>query len=308
LGSQSGQSANTTLTAQNFNQLPQPQQDILAIQLLYMVLRDAGNTGVYATGTSAISTLFPKPNLTGDITVTGREIKTVNGGNVTIFDPAGQLTVGLAGSSAPAADQGIFTVDGGNVNIFTNGSTNVGVSRIFTLHGGNIVIWSSTGNIDAGASAKTVNAAPPTRVLVDPQSADVETDLGGLATGGGIGVLASVADVPPGNVDLIAPVGIVNAGDAGIRSTGTVHIAAAEVLNASNISAPSISGVPTGAVVAAPNIAGLTASNTAAGAGQAAATDQMAAQRSAAASSAEEEPSMIDVQVIGYGGGEDSPQ
>ena len=50
-------------------------------------------------------------------------------------------------------------------------------------------------------------AAPPTRVLVDPQSADVKTDLAGLATGGGIGVLESVAGVPPADIDLIAPDG-----------------------------------------------------------------------------------------------------
>src|SRR6202034_4166354 len=125
----------------------------------------------------------------------------------------------------------------------------------------------SAGNIDAGAPAKTGTAAPPTRVLIDPQSADVQTDLGGLATGGGIGVLATVAGVPPGSVDLIAPVGTVDAGDAGIRATGSVNIAAAVVLNASNITAPSISGAPTGTVTAAPNIVGLTAASNTAGGG-----------------------------------------
>ena len=59
-----------------------------------------------------------------------------------------------------------------------------------------------------------VQSAPPTQVLVDPQSADVQTDLAGLATGGGIGVLATLAGVAPGNVDLIAPVGVIDAGRA----------------------------------------------------------------------------------------------
>src|ERR1700745_2143422 len=96
--------------------------------------------------------------------------------------------------------QGIPTQDGGNISIFTHGSVNVGTSRIFTLRGGNEIIWSSAGNIAAGASSKTVQSAPPTRVLVDPQSADVKTDLAGLATGGGIGVLATVAGVPTGGL------------------------------------------------------------------------------------------------------------
>ena len=92
--------------------------------------------------------------------------------------------------------QGIFTQDGGNIGIVTDGNVNVGTSRIFTLHGGNEIIWSSSGDIAAGASPKTVTSAPPTRVLIDPQSGDVETDLAGLATGGGIGVLATLAMCP----------------------------------------------------------------------------------------------------------------
>ncbi len=68
-----------------------------------------------------------------------------------------------------------------------------------------------------------MKSAPPTRVLIDPQSADVKTDLAGLSTGGGIGVLATVAGVPPGDVDLIAPTGVVDAGDAGIRVSGKLE-------------------------------------------------------------------------------------
>ena len=36
-----------------------------------------------------------------------------------------------------------------------------------------MIIWSSDGNIAAGSASKTVASAPPTRVLIDPQSADV---------------------------------------------------------------------------------------------------------------------------------------
>jgi hypothetical protein len=141
-------------------------------------------------------------------------------------------------------------------------------------------------------------------VLVDPQSANVQTDLAGLATGGGIGVLASVTGVAPGNVDLIAPTGDVNAGEAGIRATGNLSIAAVQVLNASNISAGgATSGLPP--PVAAPNIAGLTAASNVGGAATDAANNVPKPQDNTA--SAEDDASSIfTVQVLGYGGGDDT--
>ncbi len=216
--------------------------------------------------------------------------------------PGGGIEVGVNNQGAQAVDQGILTVDGGNISIFTNNDVDIGTSRIFTLHGGNIIIWSSFGSIDAGASSRTVTSAPPTRVLVDSQSANVQTDLAGLATGGGIGVLETVVGAPPGDVDLIAPVGTVNAGDAGIRASGNVNVAAAQVLNASNIQAGgSKSGVPS---TATPNIAAAVAASNAAGSSQNAATAG-ANQQQTTASAGQDLPSIITVQVIGFGGGDD---
>lgn len=134
--------------------------------------------------------------------------------------------------------------------------------------------------------------------MIDPQSGDVKTDLAGLATGGGIGVLETVAGVPPSDVDLIAPSGTVDAGDAGIRVSGNLNISAVLVLNAGNIQVGGASaGVP---VVAAPNIGNLTTASNSSAAGANAATQVATQNRSPTA--AEEVPSIISVEVIGYGG------
>ena len=244
--------------------------------------------------------LFPGETWDGDISLTSREIKTANGGDIDIFVPGGSLSVGLTLNGNQAADQGILTEAGGNISIFTRDNVNVGTSRIFTLRGGNEIIWSTLGDIAAGVASKTVQSAPPTRVLIDPQSGDVKTDLAGLATGGGIGVLETVAGVPPSDVDLIAPSGTVDAGDAGIRVSGNLNISALLVLNAGNIQVGGASvGVP---VVSAPNIAGLTAASNTSAAGANAATQVAGQNRSQTAP--EEVPSIISVEVIGYGGGE----
>ncbi|MGA3169505.1 MAG: filamentous hemagglutinin family protein [Chthoniobacteraceae bacterium] len=297
--------------AAGFDKLLPEERDIIALDVFYLVLRDAGRDhnlvgspgyGNYDAADEAIAELFPNAGTTGDMSLTSREIATENGGNISILDPSGQLTVGVDISGNQPLDQGIFTEDGGNISIYTNGSIVVGTSRIFTLRGGNEILWSTTGNIAAGESPKTVQEAPPTQVIVDPQSANVKTDLGGLATGGGIGVLASVEGVPPGDVDLIAPSGIVNAGDAGIRVTGNLNIAAVQVLNAGNIQVGGASaGVPT-TVVVAPNIAALTAAANSAGAGAASATVQAETATTQSSEEGTGNPPTVTVEVLGYGG------
>jgi hypothetical protein len=88
----------------------------------------------------------------------------------------------------------------------------------------------------------------------------------------------------------LAPRGIFDAGDAGVRSTGTVAISAAVVRNSDNISAASgVSGAvsaPAAAPVAAP-AADVAASSTKAASGQTAAAQT---------------PSLaLTVDVLGYG-------
>ena len=150
-----------------------------------------------------------------------------------------------------------------------------------------------------------MQSAPPTRVLIDPTSADVSTDLAGLATGGGIGVLATVAGIAPGSVDLIAVLGAVDAGDAGIRATGNLNIAAVQVLNANNIAVGgAASGTPAAPAVAVPNVGLATTGAAAAGAGTQAATQQNNAPKEAPPPATDDAISIITVEIIGYGGGE----
>ncbi|MDD5260535.1 MAG: filamentous hemagglutinin family protein [Methylacidiphilales bacterium] len=305
-------SQQTSLAWNAFQQLPASQQDVLALGIFYLALRDAGRDHnnpsspgfqSFASANAAIAALFPGNTWKGDILTQGRDIRTTSGGNISLFAPGGGLTLASTAIGNPLTPPGIVTEDGGSIAIFTRGSVNLGISRIFTLRGGNEIIWSSNGDIAAGASSRTVQSAPPTRVLIDPQSGDVQTDLAGLATGGGIGVLNTVPGVKPGDVDLVAPNGTINAGDAGIRVSGNLNLAAVQVLNAGNIQ---VGGQSAGVPVAAPGVSlgSLTsASNTTAGAASAAADVAKQAQNEAAgAQQGETPPSIITVEVIGYGG------
>jgi hypothetical protein len=272
------------------------------------VLRDSGRASGaarYQEGTAAVEALFGAGNGSGNVTLTSRGVKTRSGGDVSILAPFGDLTVGVELTGNSAQDQGVLTEAGGQISIFVNRNVNVGTSRIFTLRGGSEVIWASEGNIAAGASSKTVQAAPPTRVVIDTQTGSVKTDLAGLATGGGIGVLTSVAGIAPGDIDLIAPKGFVDAGDAGIRVSGNLNIAAVQVLNSSNIQVSGASaGVPAAPVsvsvsAGAMSVASSTTSATVGVGGE-------STKQTKTTTPKEEVLSIISVEVVGYGGGDSS--
>jgi filamentous hemagglutinin family protein len=296
----------------------------LELQLFYIVLRDTGrnysnpdSSGYrsYAAAEQALQTVLNGNNGPGNIITWSQNIATVNGGNIDLLVPGGEVTMGAINYKAAGSSvaPGIITEGGGAINILTKQSVSIGIGRIFSLKGGDILIWSDKGNIAAGASSKTVQSAPPTQVLVDPQSALVEADLAGLATGGGIGTLQTVIGIPPSAVDLVAPSGVIDAGDAGIRSSGNLHLAATAILNAANIAVGGLSvGVPPAAASSAPAAAAPAAPAAASAPSSAASTAAAAASNSAdktadKGNSNQEDsiPSEYTITIDGYGGSAD---
>ena len=285
---------------------------VTALKGLFVELARIGESalesGDYSEGYALVNKLFGSTASTGDLFTRARDIRTANGGSITIAAPGGGVTMASDIFGNPLTPPGIVTEYGGAVSILTDGDVNIGQARIFTLRGGDLTIWSSNGDIAAGNAPKTVVTAPPTRVLIDATSADIQTDLGGLATGGGIGVLAAVEGVEEGAVNLIAPGGTVDAGDAGIRATGDIKIAAAAVVNADNISAGgTTAGAPSSPSVAAPNIGGLTSGASSSAAASSAAS-QVSQQSAPQEKPVDEAPSLITVEVLGYGGGDSSSE
>ncbi len=210
---------------------------------------DGATPGVYSRGYDALALLgYADPfSYSGNLSLFLSQIKTQRGGSIDIFAPGGLVNGGAtnlpAGFNKGSGDLGIITERGGSIRALVQNDFLVNSSRVFTLGGGDILIWSSKGNIDAGRGSRTAISAPPPVIrLVDGQFV---VEYPGAAQGSGIGVLLTQPGTVPGDVDLIAPVGEVNAGDAGIRSAGRINIAAQRVVGADVIQAGGgVSGVP----------------------------------------------------------------
>jgi multidrug efflux pump subunit AcrA (membrane-fusion protein) len=98
---------------------------------------------------------------------------------------------------------------------------------VFTLGGGDITMVSQYGNIDAGRGSKTASSAPPPLLTTDEKTGNTKIDISGSISGSGIATLKTSDKQPASDVVALAPRGIFDAGDAGVRSTGKVQIEAA---------------------------------------------------------------------------------
>ncbi|WP_376765200.1 filamentous haemagglutinin family protein [Pandoraea apista] len=165
-----------------------------------------------------------------------------------------------------------------------------------TTFGGSIQAWSAQGDINAGRGAKTtVLYTPPRRVYDD--SGNVTLSASVPSSGAGIATLAPLPEVPPGDVDLVAPLGTIDAGEAGVRVSGNVNFAALAVVNAANVQ---VQGKSTGLpVIAAVNVGALTNASATAAQAASAAQDAMARER---VTQRQNLPSIFSVRMLSTGG------
>jgi filamentous hemagglutinin family protein len=304
-----------------FNALPLDEQMPLVQPVFFNELLLSGRAanatpGVgFTQGYASIDALYPggrtgydgeARDYSGNLSLSFSRIYTTSGGNISLLVPGGGIDVGLANPPAllntkSPSQLGIVTQGPGDINIYSRNDVNVNSSRIFTLDGGNILIWSTEGSIDAGKGAKTSVSAPPPTILIKSDGT-VSLNFAGSAAGSGIRTIQVDPSVKPGNVDLIAPVGTVNAGDAGIGSAGNINIAAASVIGVSNINfGGTATGVPaeisaTGAALSGASAAASGATNAAT-----AAVTSAAAEKEAAAPLSDAALSWLDVFVTGLG-------
>lgn len=307
-----------------FAELSTSEQMELITRVFFSELRASGRfaaqpdpvaNGDFSRGFAAIDTLFPGSNpdldagetnpYSGGVQLYFSKIYTLFGGDIDLMAPGGEVNVGL--SAPPASfgvvkepsDLGVVVRQTGSVSAFSYDDLQVNESRVFAADGGDILVWSTRGDIDAGRGAKTAISAPPPIVTVDA-SGQIQVQFSPALTGSGIQTLATSDGVEPGDVDLFAPRGVVNAGDAGIVA-GNLTIAATAVLGADNIQ---VSGVAVGVPVDTGGLgASLSGVSAAASSASSAATAAVAPDSSSQAepSAAQAALSWLDVFVVGFG-------
>lgn len=291
--------------------LPAEQQRVFARDVYFAELKAAGREytqaggvrqGSYVRGRAAIAALFPTKDVAGnpityqgDITLfNGSGVHTNAGGAIQMLTPGGSQTFGIEGA-APPSTAGVITQGAGDIQLYSMGSILLGQSRIMTTFGGSILGWTAQGDINAGRGSKTtVVYTPPKRVYDNWGNVGLSPSV--PSTGAGIATLNPIPEVPAGDIDLIAPLGTIDAGEAGIRVSGNVNIAALRVVNATNIQTQGkSSGVPVTATV---NTGALSSASAAGAAASQAAEDAARSQQAAARQS---RASIVTVEVLSFG-------
>ena len=294
-----------------FSALPAEQQRVFARDVYFAELKAAGREynqdgsvrqGSYLRGRAAIAALFPDRDVAGnpitykgDITMFGGAgVHTNFGGSIQMLTPGGSQTFGIEGV-APPATAGVITQGAGDIQLYSLGSILLGQSRIMTTFGGSIMGWTTEGDINAGRGSKTtVVYTPPKRVYDNWGNVSLSPSV--PSTGAGIATLNPIPEVAAGDIDLIAPLGTIDAGEAGIRVSGNINIAALRVVNAANIQTQGkSSGVPVSAAV---NTSAMSSASAAGAAASQAAED---AARNQQAAAKQGRASIVTVEVLSFG-------
>ncbi|WP_367155891.1 filamentous haemagglutinin family protein [Methylomonas sp. HYX-M1] len=308
----------------------QPLLNDLLLPGVLAVIKEAGTQGAisrqladYQPGYQAIQSLFPAADWNGDLSMVFSTIQTLDDGNINLFVPGGSVNVGLAAAVEAKKDSelGIIAQGKGDVNLViagfrpelrglsyqsdgkkpdaAKGSLFVNQSRIFTLGDGNILAWSSDGDIDAGRGAKSALDVPSAIITYD-ENGDVQIQFPPSVSGSGIRPSGR------GKPFLFAPVGKIDAGEAGIGCAAGCVLGSATLANASNIDVGKGGGigVPNQNAAAPALPAGV--SNLNAAVGQMAESSATKAGGGSADSSNQAALGLLSVEVLGFGepGGE----
>jgi filamentous hemagglutinin family protein len=184
----------------------------------------------------------------GDLSLLLSRIHTLDSADINLIVPGGRIKGGVASAAIetkPPSRSGVVAQKDGDINAFMFEDFLVNESRVFAVDGGNIMIWSSVGDIDAGRGAKTAIAVPPP-ILTQDEEGNPVVIFPPAISGSGIRGTVTTEGREAGDVDLFAPQGIINAGDAGIGSAGNLNVAAVEVIGSDNIEVAGVStGTPT---------------------------------------------------------------
>jgi hypothetical protein len=250
----------------------------------------------------------------GNILSFQTSIQTLGGSDIDLWAPAGNIVVGLTtlNNDRPV---GILTNAGGAIRSVLSGDFNINQGKVLTAQGGDLLLFSALGSIDAGRGAKTSLSTPaPQRKPIlddDGNQIGVQVVIPASATGSGIQTLTSDPDglgpaVAPlsGDIYLFAPAGKIDAGEAGVRSSGNLLVNASVVVAGAGgfSSAGTSTGVPvsaSGSLAASVASAGGTANTSKAS--EDAANSAAAAAKAAAAAEGMQKPSILTVEVVGFG-------
>lgn len=226
--------------------------------------------------------LTPQSFVNGDISLVFSSVRTsAPGASINFNVPAGEVDVGLSADLIRSLnvkidtntkqiltnELGVIVEFFGDINANVASAFNVNESRAFSLAGGAVNLWATWGDIDAGKGAKTAVTTPEARFVVSRNSgaitkvtppsvsgSGIKTDERRLASSASLGGEQRFYQVASGAgpAYLATPLGVVDAGEAGIESAGNLFIAAQQVRGADNISVGGVSvGVATTSSVSA---------------------------------------------------------